>query len=78
MPNASGPETPPWTAPTSPISPTSTDDFIDSEKGSIVEEIVEEWDEKGSQDDSPDIPSKHREEDGRLKLVQRSKDLYHK
>ncbi|CAF9917791.1 MAG: hypothetical protein ALECFALPRED_000368 [Alectoria fallacina] len=74
MPNASGPETPPWTAPTSPISPTSTDDFIDSEKGSIVEEIVEEWDEKGSQDDSPDIPSKHREEDGRLKLVQRIDD----
>ena len=77
MPNASGPETPPSTAPTSPTSPTSTDDFIDSEKGSIEEEIVEEWDEKGSQDDSPDIPSKHREEDGRLKLVQRGKDLYH-
>ncbi|CAD6575582.1 MAG: hypothetical protein ASARMPREDX12_007384 [Alectoria sarmentosa] len=74
MPNASGPETPPSTAPTSPTSPTSTDDFIDSEKGSIEEEIVEEWDEKGSQDDSPDIPSKHREEDGRLKLVQRVDD----
>lgn len=81
MPNASGPATPPSTAPTSPTSPTSTNDFIDCEKGSLEEdedeeEIIEESSEKGSQDDSPDIPSKHRE-DGRPKLVQRSKDLNH-
>lgn len=80
MPIASGPATPPTTAPTSPTSPTSTNDFIDCEKGSIDEEdeeIIEECDEKNSQDGFPDIPSKHRQEDGRPKLVQRSKNLNH-
>ena len=69
MPIASGPVTPPTTAPTSPTSPTGNDDFIDSEKGSIDEEIIEECDEKS------DVPSKHRAEDGRPKLVQRSEHL---
>lgn len=77
MPNVSGPETPPSTAPTSPTSPTDTDGFIDCEKGSVVEEIDEEWDEKNSQDGPPNIPSKHRK-DGLPKLVQRSEDLNHK
>lgn len=78
MPIASGPATPPTTAPTSPTSPTNTTDFIDCEKGSIDEEdeeIIEECDEKNSQDGFPDIPSTHRPEDGRRKLVQRSKNL---
>ena len=77
MPTASAPETPPPTAPTSPISPTGTDNFIDCEKGSVDEEVVEESDEKGSEDNSPDIPSSHREKDGRLKLIQRSQHLNH-
>ena len=71
MPQASGPETPPSTAPTSPTSPTTTNDFIDCEKGSVDEdedeEIIEEVNEKAS-----DISSKHRKEDGRRKLIQRS------
>ena len=33
MPNDSGPDTPPSTAPTSPTSPTSTNGLIDCEKG---------------------------------------------
>ncbi|KAF6240808.1 hypothetical protein HO173_001481 [Letharia columbiana] len=75
MPNASGPGTPPSTAPTTPTSPTGTNDFIDCEKGSVdeekdEEEVVEELNEK----DSPNIPSKHRAEDGRPKLVQRIDD----
>ena len=81
MPIDSGPATPPPTAPTSPTSPTSTDDCIDCEKGSVGddddEEIIEECSEKSSQVDSPDIPSRHREKDGRPKLVQRSKSLRH-
>ena len=78
MPTASAPETPPPTAPTSPISPADTDNFIDCEKGSSVdEEVVEELDEKSSQDSPPDIPSSHREKDGRIKLVQRSQHLNH-
>ena len=85
MPIATGPATPPSTAPTSPTSPTNTNDFIDCEKGSIIEEekekeeeeeeIIEECDEKSSQVSFPDVPSKHRKEDGRPKLVQRSEDL---
>lgn len=75
MPIASGPATPPSTAPTSPTSLTGTNDYIDCEKGSIDEEVIEECDEKGSQHSSPEIPSRHRQHDGRLKLVQRSKDL---
>ena len=85
MPIAPGPATPPSTVPTSPISPTGTDDFIDCEKGAIDdeeeeeedEEIIEECNEKGSQDNIPNIPSRHREKDGRLKLVQRSERLSH-
>ena len=82
MPLAPGPATPPSTVPTSPISPTSTDDFIDCEKGAIddeeeEEEIIEECNEKGSQDNVSNIPSRHREKDGRLKLVQRSQTLSH-
>ena len=84
MPIAPGPATPPSTAPTSPTSPTNINDndFIDCEKGSIdeeeeeeEEEIIEECDEKSSQVSFPDVPSKHRKEDGRPKLVQRSEDL---
>ena len=82
MPIAPGPATPPSTAPTSPTSPTNTNDFIDCEKGSIIEEekeeeeeIIEECDEKSSQVSFPDVPSKHRKEDGRPRLVQRSEDL---
>ena len=74
MPHASSPETPPSTAPTSPTSP--TDDFIDLEKGSVDEdddeEIIEEVNEKVS-----DIPLKHRKEDGRRILIQRSKASIH-
>ena len=76
MPPTSGPETPPSTAPTSPTSPTPTNDFIDCEKGredgdedeEVIEEVIEEVNEKGS-----DISSRHRKQDGRRKLVQRSK-----
>ena len=76
MPIAPGPATPPTTAPTSPTSPTNTNDFIDCEKGSIdQEEVIEECDEKSSQVSFPDVPSKHRKEDGRPKLVQRSENL---
>ena len=71
MPHASGPETPPSTAPTSPTSPNTTNDFIDCEKGSVDEdeEVIEVIDEKGSHDGF----SNYRKEDGRPKLVQRSK-----
>ena len=76
MPHASGPETPPSTAPTSPTSPTTTNNFIDCEKGSVDEdedeEIIEEVNEKVS-----DVPSKHRKEDGRRKLIQRSKATFY-
>ena len=67
MPHASGPETPPSTAPKSPTSPTTTNDFIDCEKGSVDEdeEVIEEINEKGSQDGFSNY--------GRPKLVQRSK-----
>lgn len=75
MPHASGPETPPFTAPTSPTSPTTTNDFIDCEKGNIdeEEEVIEEVNEKDSQDGFSNVPSNYRKEDGRPKLVQRSK-----
>ena len=75
MPHASGPETPPSTAPTSPTSPTTTNDFIDCEKGIVDEdeEIIEEVNEKCSQDGFSNLPSNCRKEDGRPKLVQRSK-----
>ena len=80
MPHVSGPETPPSTAPTSPASPTTTNDFIDCEKGSVdedddeevIEEVIEEVNDKVS-----DIPLKHRKEDGRRKLIQRSKATIH-
>ena len=79
MPHASGPETPPSTAPTSPTSPTTTDDFIDCEKGIVDEdeEIIEEVNEKGSQDGFSNVPSHYRKDDGRPKLVQRSKAANH-
>ena len=77
MPHASGPETPPSTAPTSPTSPTTSNDFIDCEKGIVEEEeeeeIIEEVNEKGSQDGFSNLPSNYRKGDGRAKLVQRSK-----
>lgn len=77
MPNASGPGTPPSTAPTTPTSPTGTNDFIDCEKGNVDEEKEEEEVVEELNEDSPNIPSKHRAEDGRPKLVQRSEDLNH-
>lgn len=82
MPNASGPEIPPSTASTSPMTLNGANNSNFCERESVEaylvwKEVAEERNQNRSQNDFPDIPLTHLEKDERPKLVQKSEESNH-